>query len=447
MAQPRRYEVKITPLISDGVYGSEIDVSDFLSDDNISQMKSETDASDFNFGVFVYDSITVKLFNKQGKFNDSADSRSIFTFIRDRAKFKVSFFGKDGADESISFNGLLNEESSRFDVNSNVIKFKILSLDSIIRNSIVAGSTVPDSTLFSTAIKSIINTARITSVLTFDASKIEVANDLTVDDGSFFDNLNTKKALDSLLLASNSIFTVDKDTSTMVVKGRDDHGLAINTFYGAGDLQGRESIIDIRNYNTGFHRTFNTMIVNGTKVFDSNLVASDGSREKEITLGFITDSTKASSIGTTLLNEFKNPKIEMEIIVKNSDAKALSFLDLISVDFPSMMKPQGDGILPIYDVAKYDEDVYPLDIGSLTISPDLAFKIIGIREDPRSFLTTMKIRQRGTGASDGNINSAASYYDLAIYDENVYTDDENEESANNNTYGGGTYDDENSKYA
>lgn len=439
----RQYQVLITPLIDKDVYGTEVDVtkdidlSDYIKEGGIGTIKQDVDNGDYDIGVFTYDSITMKALNIDGRFNDENDWRSIFKYSRDKAKVVINFLDPYGATQT-SFNGLVNEEGTYQDFLKDEVKFKVLSRDSVIRKTKVSGGTIPNGTSFSTAIKSIINVPDITSVLTYDSSKVMVGLDLTIDDGSWFDDKTSKEALDALMVASGSVMVIEN--STMVVRTREENSGSVFQFYGHGDLFGRENILNIKNLNTGVQRMFNSIMVNDREVSDATLIEVFGARQKKIDLGFITDSTKLQLIGTNILNEFKVPKLELEIETTTEVAKDLNLFDLVSIDYPYRVKPSNGDVLPTYGVSRYGQAVYPIIQGNMKIRPALAFKVIGFQEKPKDYKTIVKLRQRGTTISDGLFSSLGTYYGTAIYGESAYQLDPDRVNPDTiNVYGAGLY--------
>ena len=439
----RQYQVLITPLVDKDTYGTEIDVtkdidlSDYIKEGGIGSIKQDVDNGDYDIGVFTYGSITIRALNLDGRFNDEMDWRSIFKYSRDKAKIVVNFLDLKG-NTLISFNGLINEDGTRQDFLKDEVKFKVLSQDSVIRKTKVAGGTITNGTSFSTAIKSIINVPDITSVLAYDESKINVGLDLTIDDGTWFDNKTTKVALDALMVASSSVMVIE--SGVMVVRTREENSGSVFSFYGHGDLFGRENILNITNLNTGVQRMFNSVVVNGREVSNSALIETYGLRQKNIDLGFIADNTKLEAIGGNILDEFKVPKLELEIETTTETAKGLNLFDLVSVDYPYRVKPADESTLPTYGVSRYGEAVYPFIQGNMKIRPALAFKVIGFQEKPKDYKTVVKLRQRGSTISDGLFFSVATLYGTAIYGESVYQLDADRVNPDSiNVYGGGLY--------
>ena len=76
--------------------------------------------------------------------------------------------------------------------------------------------------------------------------------------------------------------------------------------------------------------------------------------------------------------------------------------------------------MPVYGVATYGTAVYPYIFGNLKIRSNIAFKVIGIKENPKKLLTLVKLRQVGTEVDDGFFNKIGTYYGSAIYGISAY---------------------------
>ena len=101
----------------------------------------------------------------------------------------------------------------------------------------------------------------------------------------------------------------------------------------------------------------------------------------------------------------------MEIELPTSIAKGLDLLDLVSVNWPFRVTPYSAGkMLPVIGTAVIGNTAYPLPrkVGSLSVLPNVAFKIIEIDQDPNTFTTILKLRQIGTTQSDGYFNVPTS---------------------------------------
>ena len=409
MAQKRKqivYRVYFTPLIQDATYGTEVEVSDRVDISGIKRIKQSVDSGDFQVGVFTSNDITVRLINFDGKFNDETDSRSMFPAGRDLTKVRVSFTELDEeGDETatISFLGLINEEATKQDIKTDSVTFRVLSSDSVIRKSRVpSGRVASGSDTVSTAVVKILNTPKISSVLTVSAANINPDVDVTIDDGESFNDRPTLEALNDLMLASNSVLIIDQSDNVIVKSRLEDTTKDVINLYGPFDQFGRENIINITKYNPGRHRTFTTVKVNNILRTNAAFEEIFGARRKTIDLDFITSDTTEAIIAARVLDEFKMAKIELNVDVATQFVKDAELLDRVSVNYPLRVVPTSK-FLPVIGVTEIGDanDKLPRTFGSISINDRTAFKIIEKVEDPRNFVTRLKLRQVGKDFDDG----------------------------------------------
>lgn len=409
MLTSTRYKVLFTPRTDTMTYGSAIDVSDRIAMDGIDTISSSIDSTDYAIGVFTFGDIQLKGMNEDGYFNDESDYRSIFKFSRDLCRVEVHF--QNDAGDLIVFKGLINDEATDQDAVSMDINFRVLSRDSVLRASNVSGGTISNSMLTKAAFAAILNVPTITSVLNFDIANINPFYDFSIDDGSKFDNKPTTDAVNELLLATNSVLLIDS-SDNIIVRDRDPDtdGATITNLYGPYDIQRRENIIALQNYNTGKQRMFNAIKVNQTEVQDFASIKTFGYRKKEITLDWVTSPDIEKAVATQLLDEFSSPKIELEVVVPAYVARNTQILDIFSINYPLRVRPSPGTFMPVIGITKIGSATEPLPEvhGSFSLSPNLGFKVIEKVEDPTSFEITLKLRQVGKNLSDGVLNTPTS---------------------------------------
>lgn len=418
------YRVFFTPLIQSdqSVYGDEIEVTDRILSAGIGNIKQSIDAGDYDIGVFAFSDLELKGANFNGYFNEE-DSRSIFITTRDRCKVRVVFrrnvFERNSSGtilsstetDTVTFRGLINEEATRLDLATDQIRFKVLSRDSVLRTTQIPAGVVGDDTPISEAIFRILNQTRITSVLTIDQSNIVPDLDIEVDDGDWFSNKGVKEALDKLLFASNSVLLIDDD-GTVHVRSRDhdsDDDFLLN-LYGQYDQQKRENIIKIEDYNLGRQRMFTSVRINDTISTNEIFADAFGLRVKKYSLEFIDDPDKEEEIAERVVDEFKTPKIEMNVTVATDLVRDLQLLQVVSVNYPLRVEPIKGTFLPVFDVAKFSDanTPFPNEFGSVSIDRRTAFKVVEISHEPEKFTSKLKLRQIGVSLEDGFFNVPAN---------------------------------------
>jgi hypothetical protein len=400
-----KYKVEITPLAKNNVYGDVIDVTEFVKQAGIGDISIRVDSTDFDVGVYTYDKVDISFINFNGWFSDINMGSTRFKFTRDRAKLNI--FYRDETRTYIEvFKGIINDEFTQQDFDSNIVKFRALSYDSIFRklncnvDTIAAGQTIK------TALVNLLNRPAITNLINFDLAKINPVLNLTIDDVEALTNVSFKVALDSLLQASCSVLFID-DTNTVVIKSRDHTAGVQQSFYNWGDVLGRNNIIGISKYNTGTQRAFNLFKI-GDDISALNVASinKNGLREKSLDAveKIITNVANRQLVVDTYLSTFSNPKIELELMVKSELAKDLKLFDLVTVDYRQKVVKRDrqeiiyNGYLPLN--TPYN---LPIPVEGQKIRGDMGFKIIEKRISVDDFTTTLKLREIGTNGGDSII--------------------------------------------
>lgn len=359
------FTVEILPLINATTYaGTWIDISDYTLQSGIGAIYQQIDTIyEFDTGIYRYGSLYLGCTNKDGYFNEGG---ALFTYKRNRALVRVYFYNRDG-DQVLTFTGLLNEAGTNFGINNKHVSLLFTSLDSIFDQVQIPAGTISDLDTFENAIKAILNQSGVTLVLGYDADKINVDLDLAIDDGGFFNLISVKNGLNWLLQASNSILTIDA-TGDIVVSSRAASANLV-TFYGADDPFGRDDIIQIYNFNLGYHRCFNSIILNERETKDSTSISTYGLRQKPIDFDFMTDTGKVDTIAAQILAEYKDPKREVIIKIKIDRLADINLLDKINL---------------VLEADRYN---------TINIAPTDYFKIISITAYPSNFTADIKLRE------------------------------------------------------
>ncbi len=211
------YTIKITPLENLTTYSDTVDVTKYAKLAGFPTIKRDIDQGNFEIGVFNYGSIRLTFDNSGGIFNEpEKDGRSIFPIKRDKTKVTIIYTDSSG-NEEISFKGLISDNPTTQNINNREIQFTILSLDSVFSKTSVTAGTVSNGLTYKQVFELILDVPTITNVVDYSAGNINPTLNLTVDDGSKFDTLTAKTALDGLLKASNSILLID-DSDNIIVR-------------------------------------------------------------------------------------------------------------------------------------------------------------------------------------------------------------------------------------
>jgi hypothetical protein len=400
-------KVFITPLLSEGVYGAEVDVSAFTQLDGLSKIKRSIDSTDYTIGVYTFDDVKLKCRNADGTFNEN-DYRSIFPFARDGAKVRVEVLKIDAGDFStetkIQFEGLLNDAATRQNITEDTIFLTALSKTSVFKTTQVPAGIITTGTTAKNAIFQILSQPAITALLTVDIDNINPELNFIVDSPSELDNLEVREALDLLVRASNSVLILEDD-EIFVQEREKASPPATLELRGRGEITNNANIIGISEYNPGTKRQFNSVRLNdgAVTVEDSASVSEYGLRRIEFDFPMVADTDTLTEIGENIADEFRLPKQELKVRVPAIVAEDADLLDPVSVDAPLLRKPKPGNFLPVYGVATYGDPAtpYPEVFGSVAISKNDKFKIISIEEDTRTFITTLKLRQAGKNTNDG----------------------------------------------
>lgn len=423
MASTKKYQVFFTPLINSdsSLYGDELDVTDHIRYTGVGAIRRSIDSSDYDVGVFTFSDLELVGLNTNGYFNEN-DYRSIFGSIRDRCKVRIVFNeistvrnteGTVLSEDTIStvtFRGMINDEATRLDITNDTIRFKVLSRDSVLRTTQISGGSVVAGDLFSEAMFQILNTPKVTAVLNISQLNITPDLDLTIDDASFFNDKSIKEALDILLFASNSCMLIN-DAGDVTIRSRiQDETTDVLNLYGKNDIHYRENIIDITAYNTGKQRMFTSFLVNDQEFSNVAFVQSFGFRQKEVTFDFITDPDKVQFIADRLVDEWKTPKVELNVKVPSHIARSVQLLDRVSVNHPFRLRTAPGTFLPVIGITKIGETDQPLPwtFGSVEISPNVKFKVLEIEDNVENFTSILKLRQTGKDIGDGYFSEPGS---------------------------------------
>jgi hypothetical protein len=417
------YRVYITPLYSAFTYGTEVEVSEWVKNVSGTITKS-IDSQDFTVGVYTFNDVELTVDNAEGKFSDPQDTRSIFRYSRNLAKVRIVYDRGDGS-PSISYRGVINDDATAIDSDSDEATFTILGPDSVFKTATVPAGTITAGMTILNALVAVLNTSDVRSTLNVQLTNINPQNNVAIDDGTKFDGLNKRDAIATLLGASNSVMIIDADSNVIVRDRIQNYGNPTVYLYGKGDLLGRENIISIQNYNTGLQRLFNSVfVVGGTPTVEvtdissttqtvaqkaltgkSNVAASQaiyGVRQKKFNFEWLTEQSTLDDVASGITDEFAYAKIELEVKVPTELVATAELLDQVSVSYPLLLTPTGK-FLPVIGVTKIGDADSPLPNvkGSISIDESLGFKIIEKTEELTDFTTTLKLRQVGKTQYDG----------------------------------------------
>lgn len=406
-----RFRAYIQPFNDSGVYEDFIEITKDVDIGSLSKIKQEVDNDQYNVGVFKFGNFPLKLNNESGRYSDVDTVESIFRYKRSNSIFKLTWKVQDdgpycglavcGAPASATlseevevFRGLVNDESTSSDLETQIVQFNILGLESIFTQVAFPFSSISNGDLFSTIIYTMLNQTAITDIMTISALNINPSTDVIIDDKTDWENKTVKEVLDDILLGSNSVLWIDG--TTLYIDARTAEASVSQTFYGQSSDAGIEDIQAINNIRNGLNKVFNYWTWNGSTELSSDVgsINTYGIRKKEIDISAITNTTRRGTILAGLKDEFKTIKQELTLITPFSYEKLeLFILSRVNVDYPNVYLAVGNDPLPRYDQAIYDVDRYPQGIFSLELRTDTNYKIMGRSIDCKNQLLEFNLRE------------------------------------------------------
>ena len=386
------FRVYLKPFDPYGEYQADyVDHTKDVDDSSFTSIQQKIEGSDFDLGVFVFGSLPLTLNNENGNYSDVDAPESIFNFSRNNSLIKITYIADEDAPyagvmragyahagiEVEVFEGLLNDESLKLDIDSQKSTFQVLSKDSVLSTVSVAIGELTIGDLISEALFTLLNKAVIKKILNVDALNINPGIDNTLDAVSDFENMLVIDVVNELLQISNSILRIDTNDN-IIVSDRSPTASVMGYFYGQASLIRPENIKGIKNIRSGVNRTFNLLTWSNSVAIKSDGTSAryHGVKPKEISSIAITDFTKQSNILQDLLTEFSTLKQEFDLSVPITyDNLALQLLDKISIDYPTVLYPTETEI-PICGLAVYGVAVMPGAFWSIEIAPTDYYKII-----------------------------------------------------------------------
>jgi hypothetical protein len=405
--------VYIAPYDESGVLKAYEDVTKYVQ--KIGRPKKDADSLDFQLGVYRNSNVSIALNNRDGKFSDVDQLESMFRYTRADSKVKITWMLNEEPPvagfvypeefyphfEATIFEGLLNDDGFKEDAQTEVADFKVLGFESLFDRAEVPIADITIGDLTSEIIYTCLNQSPITDFLTIDLANIVPAQDEASDVISWMETKTVQEALDELLKVSNSV--LDVIDGVVFVYSRDPAPLVSMDFFGPASQEGIENVVTVNNITNGINRCWNYFFWKDTslKAKDNPSIAKNLVRKQEIDCEMFTDSAKRGRMLAALLAEFKDPKKEFELVTRLTlDTVDLQLLDKITVDYPTVFVATEGFYLPICGVAILGDGstgptgaVLPRGLWSLTLTPDIEWKIIAKEIDLNAETVTIKVRK------------------------------------------------------
>lgn len=408
-----RFRGYIKPRDNAGNFLSDfIEVTDDIDFDSTGTIKQQLDNDEYNVGQFKFSEFFLKLNNQFGKYSDVDVVQSIFRTRRSGSIFKLTWSPADfpaqcglavagssvGAtisEEKVVFIGVIDDDSSKLDIDEQKITFNVLSTDSIFPSIEARYDLLSVGQNYSDALFAILNIPEVTEYLTVDASNISVGIDLDFDVVDQYQNKTLKEVMDDILFQSNSVLFIKDET--IFIKSRDGGLIPKYIFRGQGSNEGPEDIRTISQISSGRNRVFNYWTWKDTTLLakDDDSIVQNLIRKKEIDIEAITDTSKRQAILNSQRDEFKDKKQGFDLkIAINPKLLDLFMLDQVRVDYPTTFIPaESGGDLPIYGIAIYGQDRYGFGEFSLTVDKDTPYMIVGRNIDTKKQELIFKLEE------------------------------------------------------
>ena len=390
-------------------YSDFVDITGDVLQTSLSKIKQSLEEDEFDVGKITFDNIKLVLRNEDSTYSEASNATSIFELTRDRSIVRIVWdinsFGNScgncacgltflSAPRTV-FEGLIEENSAKFDVRSQNVTFTVLGKDSVINREGTPFSSLAVSQDANTLLFNILNQTAITQFFTVDLANINCNNNFIPDSIAHLEGTTALEAIQDILLIANSILFV-KD-GAIFIQSRASSVDSQFVFYGASSNEGIENIINISNYGIGLNRTFNAWVWEDTAIERSfaDSIQQYGRREKEIFSQLITNTAKINVILESYLQEFGFPKTELTLSVPMyTPIVDLGFLDKVNIDYPSEVLLRIDETASKYEQARYDSGFdYNRIINSLFISISQEWKILNKGINVRKQRIEYKVRE------------------------------------------------------
>ena len=375
----------------------------------IGQIKQQLDQTEYDIGIFRNASVSLRMQNSEGKYSDVNENiTTIFRDKRGNSKVKITWepgndplicgFFKSGeavlSEEITLFEGLLNDDATKTDLDVQNVDFKVLGYDSILSEILVPFSILGTET-FTSLISAMLNQTKLTDLVSIGS--ISVGQDVTLNTIASLEGKTVRNVLRQALFASNSVLHI-KD-NVVIVSPRDANLTPDPTFQFFGEAAdfGIENVIDIKGFRSGLNRTFNFWRWRDTTIIaqDSSSTQRLGIREKEIDNSLVTGTTERQSLLDSNRDEFSIEHREFMITTYITPDALVPFLnDRISVDYPALGVDEAGQKTAVYGRAEgYEVDYYATDLFPIQILAAERWKILSRNIDPKNDTITFGVRE------------------------------------------------------
>lgn len=385
-----KVHVYINPFDDNGNYTGFQEITRDVT--SIGTIKQQLDQSEYDLGIFRNADVSIKMENSSGRYSDVAENvNTIFRDKRSNSKVKITwepgnnplFAGFFEAGEAIVseeitiFEGLLNDDATKTDIEVQDADFKILGYDSILKELLVPFASLGTET-FDSLITKMLNQSKFTDLVTIGS--IDVGQDVTLDTIASLENKTVRNVLRSALFVSNSILFIKDNIVTVAPRDSNPLPDPAFSFFGEGSTLGIENFIDIKGFRSGLNRTFNHWTWKDTLLVAQDLSSIDkfGIREKDISNDLIINGTSRQSLLDSNRDKFGNPRRQFRITSFLTPSVLIPFMnDRLSIDAPAIGVEEAGQKTAVYGLREgYDVDYYATNIFSIQLFAAERWKII-----------------------------------------------------------------------
>ena len=381
-----------------------IDITRWVVGGGIDRVKYALDSGDFDVGIFVANSVRLSFDNSRGRFSEKHDPRSYWAALDTRHLSKVKIEAgyitdDDERSAATPFNGIWDDTSFTTD-DSDQASVTLLAREAAMRRCSVVAGTLSSSVLASAAIYTLCSRAEVTDYITVSLANINPANDITIDDPTVYVNQKLDAVLNEICLITNSVLYVN-DAGALIVTGRS-HTAAVKYAFNSNSETGeRDNVYAVRNVNSGRQRVKNAWIWSNTSLSASSsllYLTAFGTTRKSISTAAVTTNGTRQAIINALRDEFQFPKMELEIETDYMPGE-VTFYDTVTLDVRPRLGRQDD--LPLAGAAVSGSALSVDYVSGLHIPSDMGWKVLAIEHDLLAAKTILKLRNIGTGLTDG----------------------------------------------
>ncbi len=401
----------------DGTYNGWTDISKYITDSGIGSYSRSIDTDNFDIGFYEESNMSLTVDNSKALFEENMGFFA--NRLRDRSKVKlvVGYYDPDSLvpETPVMFEGIIEDMSTNGDIGKEELKFKILSYSSIIRKLSVVSGVIVSSMTFEDALYYLLLRSEITELLTIDRANITCDVNELINNPDWFTGKQSDEAINKLMLAGNAVIKI-KDNIVKITPRTESTEVRFNFL--AKTEKSPTNVISIKNINSGLRRVFTRVTINENLPVDAEMWKLDkfGARLKTVDIGFTTDTDVHAKVALGILNEFSVQKMELELTTDYL-ADEIDLLDKVTIDNEGYTHEEDPAR---YGVGVYGESTYVDMVGGIKIYPNFAWKVLKISHNPKTYITTLKLRRIGSTISDGFITTG-DVYGEAVYDEAIFS--------------------------